>query len=57
METPFGPLYESGAILKYIARLRADTNLFGINFYENALVEQWLDWCAFEVEPARYICY
>lgn len=53
METPFGPLYESGAILKYIARLRADTNLFGTNFYENALVEQWIDWSAFEVEPAR----
>jgi elongation factor 1-gamma len=53
MQTPFGPLYESGAITKYIARLRADTNLFGTNFYENALVEQWIDWSAFEVEPAR----
>jgi len=53
LETSHGPLYESGAIMKYIARLRADTHLFGQTFYENALVEQWIDWCAFEVEPAR----
>lgn len=52
-DTQHGPLYESGAIMKYVARLRADTGLFGANFYEAAQVEQWIDWCTFEVEPAR----
>jgi elongation factor 1-gamma len=53
METPFGPLYESGAILRYIARLRPDTGLLGSSFYHAALVDQWLDWSGFELEPAR----
>jgi len=53
MDTPFGPLYESGAIARYIARLRPDTGLLGIGFMGQALVDQWVDWCGFELEPAR----
>jgi elongation factor 1-gamma len=53
MDTPFGPLAESGAILRYIARLRPDTGLLGSSFYLQALVDQWIDYCGFEIEPSR----
>jgi elongation factor 1-gamma len=53
MDTPFGPLFESGAIAKYVARLRPDTGLMGINFYQAAQIEQWIDFCSFELEVPR----
>jgi glutathione S-transferase len=53
METPFGGLFESGAIAKYIARLRPDTGLMGVNFFQQAQIEQWIDFCSFEIEVSR----
>jgi len=53
LETPEGPLSESGAIMKYVARLGTDVGLFGGEPYETGLVEQWIDWAAFELETAR----
>ena len=38
-----------------VARLRQDTDLYGCGFYESALVDQWVDFCATEVEPTRAI--
>jgi elongation factor 1-gamma len=53
MDTPFGSIYESDAILKYIARLRPDTGLLGSTFFQQAQVDQWLNWSGFELEVAR----
>ena len=53
LDTPTGPLFESNAIARYIARMRPDAGLFGGSFYENAQVDQWIDFSANELEPAR----
>lgn len=53
LETPQGAIFESNAIARYIAGLRADKQLLGANYYENALVSQWMDFCANELENPR----
>lgn len=53
LDTPNGPIFESNAILRYLARVRPDFDLVGKSFYEQALVDQWLDFTAFELEPPR----
>jgi elongation factor 1-gamma len=53
LETPSGPLFESGAIARYIARLRSDANLLGATNFQKGQVDQWIDFCTNEVEPAR----
>jgi elongation factor 1-gamma len=55
LETPHGSLFESGAILRYIARLRPDTNLFGSDHWRQARVEQYLEFCNNELEAPRSI--
>lgn len=53
METPYGPLFESNAMARYVAGLRADKGLLGSSFYEQALVAQWMDFCTNELEAVR----
>ena len=55
LDTPSGPLFESNAIARYVARLRPDTGLYGANFYQQAQVDQWIDFSANELEPARAV--
>jgi len=55
LSTPNGPIFESNAILRYIARLRGDSGLYGDSFQEAALVDQWLDFSLNELEPVRHI--
>jgi len=55
LETPHGCLFESNAIARYVARIRADTGLYGGSFFESALVDQWIDFCANELEAPRAI--
>ena len=55
LDTPSGPLFESNAIARYVARLRPDVGLYGDNFYQQAQVDQWLDFSANELEPARAV--
>mmetsp|Transcript_16955 Transcript_16955/g.25503 ORF Transcript_16955/g.25503 Transcript_16955/m.25503 type:complete len:438 (-) Transcript_16955:259-1572(-) len=50
MSTPSGPIFESNAIARYIARIRRDTDLYGRTFYESALIDSWIDFCAHELE-------
>ncbi|CAI5998052.1 unnamed protein product [Closterium sp. NIES-65] len=47
--TPDGPIFESNAIARYVARL-ADKGLFGSNAYEQAQVEQWIDFATNEID-------
>jgi elongation factor 1-gamma len=55
LETPHGSLFESGAILRYVARSRPDANLFGSDFWRQARVEQYLEFCNNEFEAPRSI--
>lgn len=55
LETPNGCIFESGAIARYVARLRSDANLLGASNFQQAQVDQWLDFSLNEIEPARGI--
>lgn len=50
LETPEGPLCESNAICRYLARLKG--KLYGSNLYETALIDQWLDFASTQILPA-----
>jgi len=50
MDTPDGPIWESNAIVKYIARKGSDKGLYGSNDYEASQVDQWLEWYRSKVE-------
>ncbi|KAJ8601449.1 hypothetical protein CTAYLR_005950 [Chrysophaeum taylorii] len=50
LSTPSGPIFESNAIARYIARLRRDTDLYGRTFYESAVIDSWIDFCGHELE-------
>eukprot|EP00250_Pteridium_aquilinum_P007323 c17066_g1_i1 orf=219-1505(+) len=50
IETPDGPLFESNAIARYIAKLDQEGTLLGSSSYEAALVEQWIDVATTEVD-------
>ncbi len=38
LETAHGSIFESNAIARYIGRLRRDTELYGVSFFETAQV-------------------
>ncbi|KVI03051.1 elongation factor 1-gamma 2-like [Cynara cardunculus var. scolymus] len=50
LETPDGPVFESNAIARYVARLKTDTSLFGSSPIEYGQVEQWIDFSSFEID-------
>ena len=49
LQTKDGILYESNAILRYLARENPSAGLYGKDPYQEALVDQWLDWIKSEV--------
>jgi elongation factor 1-gamma len=50
LETPEGSVWESNAIARYVARVgKASAQLLGHNAYENALVDQWIDFSVGEI--------
>jgi elongation factor 1-gamma len=53
MDTPHGPLFESGAMQRYVGRLRPEAGLYGSGFYQSGLVDQWLDFITTEVDTVR----
>ena len=48
--TPQGPLLESNAIARFIARHAPAKGLMGGSFFEQAQVDSWVDWTANEIE-------
>lgn len=57
LETDQGSIFESNAIARHLARL-SETSLFGSNEYEEALVNQWIDFAASEIDlPAGVWLY
>jgi len=58
LETSEGPIWESNAIARYIARLDENTQLLGQDEFEQGLVDQWLDFASGELGlPARVWLY
>jgi elongation factor 1-gamma len=58
LETEEGSIWETTAILRYIARLDENTQLLGATYYENALVDQWIDFVLTEVQlPSKVWIY
>jgi len=54
LETDEGNIWESNAIIRFLARADENTSLYGSNDYEKALVDQWLDFTLSEIDlPAR----
>lgn len=52
LNTPSGPISGDLAILRYVARCRQDSGLYGQSFYESGVVDQWLDFNTSTLEPA-----
>ncbi|KAK4254464.1 hypothetical protein QN277_009845 [Acacia crassicarpa] len=50
LETPDGPIFESNAIARYVARLKADSPLFGCSSIDHAHIEQWIDFSSLEID-------
>ncbi|CAJ1963782.1 unnamed protein product [Sphenostylis stenocarpa] len=50
LETPDGPIFESNAIARYVARLKGDNVLYLSTPIDNARIEQWIDFSSFEID-------
>uniref|UniRef100_A0A453NRU3 Elongation factor 1-gamma 2 n=1 Tax=Aegilops tauschii subsp. strangulata TaxID=200361 RepID=A0A453NRU3_AEGTS len=50
LETPDGPVFESNAIARYVARMKADSPLYGSSLMEYSHIEQWIDFSTTEVD-------
>jgi len=48
--TDNGPICEAAAIARYIARMRPNENMYGNNFYEAGLVDQWIEFAKNELD-------
>lgn len=51
LETPEGFIYESHAIMRYLYRLNPECGLYGSSAFETSLIDQWLDFVSFELDP------
>ncbi|XP_057466114.1 elongation factor 1-gamma [Actinidia eriantha] len=50
LETPDGPVFESNAIARHVARLKSDNPLFGSSLIEHAHIDQWIDFASMEID-------
>lgn len=50
LETPEGSIFESNAIARYVARIRRDSELYGVSFLESGQVDSWIDFCSHDIE-------
>lgn len=50
MDTPHGPIYESSAMMKYIARTGSDAGLYGTCTYSTSVIDQWIDFATGEID-------
>ncbi|GLJ16735.1 hypothetical protein SUGI_0287910 [Cryptomeria japonica] len=50
LETPDGPIFESNAIARYVARLKGNNTLFGSSLIDYAHIEQWIDFSSGEID-------
>ncbi|XP_048231783.1 elongation factor 1-gamma [Ricinus communis] len=50
LETPDGPIFESNAIARYVARSKADNPLCGSSLIDYGHIEQWIDFSSLEID-------
>ncbi|GAV63292.1 GST_C domain-containing protein/EF1G domain-containing protein/GST_N domain-containing protein [Cephalotus follicularis] len=50
LETPDGPIFESNAIARYVARLKDDNLLYGSSLIDYGHIEQWIDFASLEID-------
>merc|ERR1719310_1613769 len=50
LSTAEGCICEATAIARYVARMRADTNMYGASFFEAGLVDQWIEFAKNELD-------
>ncbi|KEH32761.1 translation elongation factor EF1B, gamma chain [Medicago truncatula] len=50
LETPDGPVFESNAIARYVARQNNNNTLYGSSLIQYAQIEQWIDFSSLEVD-------
>ncbi|XVF68281.1 hypothetical protein PTKIN_Ptkin10aG0192400 [Pterospermum kingtungense] len=50
LETPDGPIFESNAIARYVARLKAENPLCGSTLFDYGHIEQWIDFASMEID-------
>jgi elongation factor 1-gamma len=50
LETAEGGIFESNAIARYVAGLRADTPLLGASYFESGQVQMWQDFASTHVD-------
>ncbi|XP_031270100.1 elongation factor 1-gamma [Pistacia vera] len=50
LETPDGTVFESNAIARYVARLKAENPLLGSSLIDYAHIEQWIDFASLEID-------
>ncbi|WCJ18637.1 Elongation factor 1-gamma [Euphorbia peplus] len=50
LKTPDGPVFESNAIARYVAHLKADNPLLGSSPIDYAHIEQWIDFSTLEID-------
>merc|ERR1719444_678293 len=48
--TDMGCVFSSNAIARYVARCRADTDLYGRCFDDEGRIDTWMEFCTHEVE-------
>ncbi|CAN8311799.1 unnamed protein product [Cochlearia groenlandica] len=49
LETPYGPIFESNAIARYVSHLNGENSLNGSSLIEYAHIEQWSDFSSLEI--------
>lgn len=52
LDTPEGSIWESNAIVRYIARVGGNKSFYGNTPYETALIDQWIEWSRGDLESA-----
>eukprot|EP01041_Mallomonas_annulata_P010634 gene10634-22201_t len=57
LETSSGCIFESNAIARYVARMRRDTELCGVSFFESGQVDSWIDFCSHDIELPATMWY
>ncbi|XP_028805053.1 elongation factor 1-gamma-like [Neltuma alba] len=50
LETADGPIFESNAVARYVARLKPDNALYGSSLIVHAQIEQWIDFSTLEID-------
>ena len=51
LETPDGHIFETNAIMRFLARKASASNLYGKSEFDHAIVDAWLDFSNCELDP------